>query len=70
MPNQRRSALTAFFVLAAAPALAHEGHHEHMAFPEALHHLLAEPDHKLALAGLIVVAVTGTWTWFRLRARR
>ena len=62
-----RRLLPALLALAATPALAHEGHHETLTLAEQVRHLLSEPDHQLALAGLVVLAVTGGW--FRRRAK-
>ena len=63
-----RRALTVLIFLAATPALAHEGHHETLTLAEQVRHLLSEPDHMLALAGLVVLAVVGGWSWRRLKA--
>jgi hypothetical protein len=59
-----------FLALIATPALAHEGHHEQLPFGAALRHLLSEPDHQLAFAGLVVLAITGGWFWRRAKARK
>ena len=56
--------------LVASPALAHEGHHEHMTVAQAAHHLLTQPDHQIAFAGLIVTIVAGGWVWVRAAARK
>jgi len=55
---------------AALPAFAHEGDHEQMPLAQAVRHLLTEPDHQLELAGLVVLAVVGTWAWARRRAAK
>ena len=65
-----RRLLPALLALAATPAFAHEGHHETMAAAQAVRHLLTQPNHQLAFAGLVVVAVIGTWRWRRARARK
>jgi hypothetical protein len=54
----------------ATPALAHEGHHETLTLAQQVQHLLTQPDHALALAGLVVLAVIGTWRWRRAMARK
>ena len=56
--------------LSATPALAHEGHHEHMSVAQAAHHLLTQPDHQIAFAGLVVTIVAGGWAWIRATARK
>jgi hydrogenase/urease accessory protein HupE len=56
--------------LAASPALAHEGRHETLTAAEQVRHLLTQPDHALALAGLVVLTVAGGWVWRRARARQ
>lgn len=53
----------------AAPALAHPGHHETISLAEQARHLVTQPDHILALAGVVVLAVVGTWQWRRVRAK-
>lgn len=65
-----RLTLATLAALAATPALAHEGHHETLAFAEQVRHLLTQPDHVLATAGLVVLAVTGGWFWRRARVRK
>ncbi|HEY0647827.1 hypothetical protein [Phenylobacterium sp.] len=65
-----RVTFTALAALAATPALAHEGHHETLALAEQVGHLLTQPDHVLATAGLVVLAVTGRWFWRRAKARK
>ena len=65
-----RRLLPALMALTATPALAHEGHHEALTFAEQVRHLLSQPDHQLALAGLVVLAVTGGWFWRRAWARK
>jgi hydrogenase/urease accessory protein HupE len=66
-----RKALTTFAALAAAtPALAHEGHHEQMPVAQALRHLVSEPDHQIAFAALVALAVVAGWGWRRARARK
>jgi hypothetical protein len=65
-----RRLLPALAVLAATPALAHEGHHETLTVAEQARHLLTQPDHILAFAGLVVLAVIGTWHWRRAKARK
>ena len=57
-------------LMMATPALAHEGHHETLTAAEQARHLLTQPDHMLALAGLVVLAVTGGWFWRRAKARK
>jgi hypothetical protein len=54
----------------ASPALAHEGHHETLTLSEQVRHLVTQPDHILAFAGLVVLAVVGTWSWRRAKARK
>src|SRR5688572_9460076 len=54
----------------ASPALAHEGHHETLTLAQQAQHLLTQPDHALAFAGLVVLAVIGRWHWRRARARK
>ena len=56
--------------LFATPALAHEGHHEALTVAQQAQHLLTQPDHILAFAGLVVLAVVGSWHWRRARARK
>lgn len=65
-----RRLLPVLLALAATPAAAHEGHHETLTFAEQVRHLLSQPDHQLALAGLVVLAIAGAWTWRRATARR
>jgi hydrogenase/urease accessory protein HupE len=65
-----RLTFTALAALVATPALAHEGPHETLAFAEQVRHLLTQPDHVLATAGLVVLAVTGGWFWRRAKARK
>lgn len=65
----RRLAL-ALFVLAATPAFAHEGRHDHLMFAQSVDHLLTQPDHQLAFAGLVVSIIAGGWVWARTSARR
>jgi hypothetical protein len=65
-----RLKLAALAAVVATPALAHEGHHETMTTAEQVRHLLSQPDHQIALAGLVVLAVTGGWFWRRARARK
>jgi hypothetical protein len=62
--------LGALVALLATPALAHEGHHETLMPAEQVRHLLTQPDHVLAAAGLVVLAVTGGWFWRRAKARK
>ncbi|MBU1374985.1 MAG: HupE/UreJ family protein [Alphaproteobacteria bacterium] len=57
-------------IVAALPASAHEGHHETLTVAEQVRHLFSQPDHLLALAGLVVLAVIGTWQWRRAKARK
>ena len=57
-------------ILAALPATAHEGHHEQMAPMQALRHLVSEPDHQIAFAALVVLAVVAGWSWRRAKARK
>ena len=66
----RRCLLAAVTALAATPALAHEGHHETLSVAEQARHLLTQPDHILAFAGLVMLAVIGRWHWRRARARK
>ena len=54
----------------ASPALAHEGHHQTLTLAQQAQHLLTQPDHILAFAGLVVLAVIGRWHWRRARARK
>ena len=61
------AALAAFL---ATPALAHEGHHERMALAQQVSHLLTQPDHQIALAGLVVALVAGGWFWVRAKVRK
>lgn len=65
-----RRLLTAVMILVATPALAHEGHHETLTLAQQVRHLLSQPDHQLAFAGLIALAVAGTWSWRRAKARK
>ena len=51
------------------PADAHEGHHEQMALPEAVRHLVSQPDHQMMFAALVVLAVAGGWAWRRRAAK-
>jgi hypothetical protein len=60
----------ALATLLATPALAHEGHHETLTLAEQIRHLMTQPDHILAFAGLVVLAVAGTWSWRRAKARK
>lgn len=64
-----RRSLPALLALTATPALAHEGHHETLTLAEQARHLLTQPDHILAFAGLVVLVVAGTWQWRRAQAR-
>jgi hydrogenase/urease accessory protein HupE len=57
-------------VVAALPASAHEGHHEQMPMMQALRHLVSEPDHQIAFAALVVLAVIAGWSWRRAKARK
>jgi len=57
-------------LMLATPALAHEGHHETLTVAEQARHLLTQPDHILAFAGLVVLAVIGRWQWRRAKARK
>jgi hydrogenase/urease accessory protein HupE len=65
-----RRLLPILLALAAAPAAAHEGHHETLTFAEQVRHLLSQPDPQLALAGLVVLAVAAGWSWRRAKVRR
>jgi hydrogenase/urease accessory protein HupE len=66
-----RKILVALAALTAAtPALAHEGHHEQMPLMQALRHLVSEPDHQIAFAALVVLAVVAGWGWRRAKARK
>jgi|GEM_PF-3545453 len=56
--------------VAALPASAHEGDHEHMEAMQALRHLVSEPDHQIAFAALVVLAVVAGWSWRRAKARK
>lgn len=58
----------AAYAVAALPAAAHEGRHEAFPFAAALRHMLSEPDHMLAVAALVVLAVVGGWNWRRAKA--
>ncbi len=60
----------ALAALLATPALAHPGHHETISLADQARHLLTQPDHILAFAGLVVLAVIGTWHWRRAKARK
>jgi hypothetical protein len=60
----------ALLALFSTPALAHEGRHETLTVAEQVRHLLTQPDHILAFAGLVVLAVIGTWQWRRAKARK
>ena len=62
-----RLTLAALATVHATPALAHEGHHETLTLVEQARHLLTQPDHLLAAAALVVLAVAGGWTWRRER---
>ena len=62
--------LAAAAALVATPALAHEGHHEQMPLMQALRHLVSQPDHQIAFAALVVLAVVGGWGWRRAKARK
>jgi hydrogenase/urease accessory protein HupE len=57
-------------IVAALPASAHEGHHEQMPLMQALRHLVSEPDHQIAFAALVVLAVIAGWSWRRAKARK
>ena len=57
-------------IVAALPAAAHEGHHEQMPMMQALRHLVSEPDHQIAFAALVVLAVIAGWSWRRAKARK
>ena len=57
-------------IVAALPASAHEGHHEQMEAMQALRHLVSQPDHQLAFAAVVVLAVIGGWSWRRAKARK
>ena len=63
-----RWGLAAALALLATPALAHEGHHEQMPMMQALRHLVSEPDHQIAFAALVVLAVIAGWSWRRAKA--
>ena len=65
-----RRTLALAFALAPSAALAHPGHHEHLSVAQAARHLLTQPDHQIAFAGLIVTIVAGAWTWVRATARK
>ena len=65
-----RRILVAAATFAPTGALAHEGHHETLTFAEQVRHLMTQPDHFLAVAGLVVLAVAGTWSWRRAKARK
>ena len=54
-------------LMLAPPAFAHDGHHETMAVAEQVQHLLSQPDHILAVAGLVVAAIAGRWFWRRAK---
>ncbi|TAJ71906.1 MAG: hypothetical protein EPO51_12375 [Phenylobacterium sp.] len=57
-------------VVAVLPASAHEGHHEQMPLAQALRHLVSQPDHQIAFAALVVLAVVAGWSWRRAKARK
>lgn len=57
-------------IVSALPAAAHEGHHEGMGDLEALRHLASQPDHMLAFAGLLGLAVVGVGTLARVVVRK
>ena len=63
-------ACAALIAVLATPALAHEGHHEALTLTEQVRHLLTQPDHVMAFAGLVVLGVVGRWTWRRAKARK
>ena len=63
-----RRLLPALLAFAATPALAHEGRHQTLTFLEQVRHLVTQPDHILAVSGL--VAVVGAWAWRRARAAK
>jgi hypothetical protein len=63
-----RLKLAALAVLIATPAFAHPGDHHVIAFADQARHLLSEPDHLLALAALVALAVTGGWVLRRRAA--
>ena len=65
----QRYLLGAATALLASPALAHPGHHEALSFAAQARHLLTEPDHVVAAAALVVLAIVGTWQWRRTRAK-
>ena len=65
----QKSLLGAALALLATPAMAHPGHHETLSFAAQARHLLTQPDHMLAAAALVVLAVAGTWRWRRVRAK-
>jgi hypothetical protein len=62
--------LAAGILSIATPALAHEGHHEQMPLAQALRHLITQPDHQIAFAALVVLAVVAGWNWRRAKARK
>ena len=64
-----RRSLTAVLALAATPALAHPGHHETLSLADQARHLLSQPDHLLAAAGLAALAALGGVVWRRARVR-
>ena len=56
--------LPALSLIGALPALAHPGPH-HDDGGSLLRHILAEPDHALAVMGVVVLAAYGLWKWRR-----
>ena len=66
-----RHALPVLVTILPSAALAHEtGDHTQMTPVEAAQHLLTQPDHHLAFAGLAVAILAGGWLWVRAGARK
>ena len=64
-----RRSLAAILAFATTPAFAHPGHHETLTLAEQARHLASQPDHWLALAGLVALATAGGLAWRRVRVR-
>jgi len=69
-----RTILAALATLAPAAvpmaALAHNGDHGHAAPTQALQHLLSQPDHLLAIAGIVLALSSGSWVLKRALVRK